>query len=94
MVTGIKNLEEQKKLIKLLRKKDIKKDEKRELKRFLKSASLVASYGRDALLALAGYGIGPDTAARILSKQKKGEDLLWEILEAEIIYSRTKRFWD
>ena len=54
----------------------------------------MASYGRDALLALAGYGVGPDTAARILAKQKKEDELLWEILEAEINYARTKKFWD
>ena len=78
----------------LLKKKVAEKGDKREIKRFMKSASLVASYGRDALYVLAGYGIGPDTGARILSKQKKGDDLLQEILEAEITYARTKRFWD
>jgi ATP-dependent Lhr-like helicase len=94
MITGSKNLEEQKKFLALLKKKAIEKGDKRELKRFMKSASLVASYGREALYVLAGYGIGPDTGARILSKQKKGDDLLQEILEAEITYARTKRFWD
>ena len=94
MITGIKNQEEQKKFMHLLKQKYIEKEDKKELKRFFKSASLVASYGRDALLTLAGYGIGPDTAARILAKQKKKDELLWEILEAEIIYARTKKFWD
>jgi len=62
--------------------------------RATKTASLVASYGKDAFLALAGYGIGPDTAARVLGTQKKGNDLLREILNAEIIYSKTRQFWD
>jgi ATP-dependent Lhr-like helicase len=94
MITGIKSLEDQKKFLTLIKKKVVKKEDKRELKRFIKSASLVASYGRDALYVLAGYGIGPDTGARILSKQKKDDALLQEILEAEITYARTKRFWD
>lgn len=94
MITGIKNIEEQKKILTLIKKKVVEKGDKGELKRFIKSASLVASYGRDALYVLAGYGIGPDTGARILSKQKKGDDLLQEIFKAEITYARTKRFWD
>ncbi|MDD5778379.1 MAG: DEAD/DEAH box helicase [Candidatus Thermoplasmatota archaeon] len=60
----------------------------------LKTASLVASYGSKAFLVLAGYGIGPDTAARVLATQKEGNDLLREILEAEVTYSRTRQFWD
>jgi len=59
-----------------------------------KTASLVASYGKDAFLVLAGYGVGPDTAARVLGTQKKGNDLLHEILNAEITYSKTRQFWD
>jgi ATP-dependent Lhr-like helicase len=59
----------------------------------IKSASLVAAHGRRALLVLAGYGIGPDTAARILAKQKEDLDLLKEILKAEVTYARTRRFW-
>ncbi len=60
----------------------------------VKSASLVASHGKKAIVVMAGYGIGPDTAARILGTQKDGDDLLREILKAEINYSRTRRFWD
>lgn len=63
-------------------------------RKMAKSASLVATYGRKALLVMAGYGIGADTAARILAKQKDGYELLKEIMEAEITYSRTRRFWD
>jgi len=60
----------------------------------VKSASLVASYGKKAIVVMAGYGIGPDTAARILGTQKEGDELLKEILRAEINYSRTRQFWD
>jgi len=60
----------------------------------VKSASLVASYGKKAIVVMAGYGIGPDTAARILGTQKEGDELLKEILKAEINYSRTREFWE
>jgi ATP-dependent Lhr-like helicase len=60
----------------------------------VKSASLFAEYGKKALLVLAGYGVGPRTAARILGTQLDGNALLKEILQAEITYSRTRQFWD
>ncbi|MCD6512137.1 MAG: DEAD/DEAH box helicase [Thermoplasmata archaeon] len=69
-------------------KRNMSKDRK------MKSASLVAWHGKRAIEAMAAHGIGPDTAARILAAQKKGMDFYREILEAEIIYARTRRFWD
>lgn len=60
-----------------------------------KNASLVKEHGRRALVALAGRGIGPDTAARVLSSFYEDEDeFLRDILSAELTYARTKRFWD
>lgn len=58
------------------------------------SAALVASHGRLALLALCARGVGPDTAGRLLARQPGSEDeLLKEILAAEVLYARTRRFW-
>ena len=68
--------------------------EKKEYRRLYKTASLVATYGKNAILVLAGHGVGPDTAARILAKQKKGNELLEEIVKAEITYAKTRQFWD
>ncbi len=72
----------------------IKGEFDRDARWLMKNASLVASYGKKAIFVLAGYGIGPDTASRILAKQKEGNELLKEILKAEINYARTRRFWD
>ena len=72
----------------------IKKEMGKSRKWLMKNASLVASYGKKAIFVLAGYGIGPDTASRILAMQKDGDELLKEILKAEITYSRTRQFWD
>jgi ATP-dependent Lhr-like helicase len=90
-------------LAKLLRKKDRTKEENKEVKRLHKNASLVLSYGKPAILALVGRGIGPDTAARILSRYNmsqinKSEEVqikfLRDILKAELTYARTRGFWD
>jgi ATP-dependent Lhr-like helicase len=90
-------------LAKILTKKERTKEENRETKRLYKNASLVLSYGKHALLALVGRGIGPDTAARILRRYnvldlEKSEELqirfLRDILKAELNYARTRGFWD
>jgi len=81
--------------IALLRKKEPNAEEVKEVKRLYKNASLVKEYGPRALMALAGRGIGPDTAARVLSSIYDTEDeFLRDILTAETTYARTKRFWD
>ena len=59
-----------------------------------KNASLVKDYGPKAVVALAGRGVGPDSASRILSGFYENEDeFLRDILSAELTYARTKRFW-
>ncbi|MGI6008656.1 MAG: DEAD/DEAH box helicase [Methanomethylophilus sp.] len=64
-------------------------------KRIGKNANLVNSYGGKAAIVLAGRGIGPEVAARILMKMHVDEDdLLRDIMAAEVRYARTKRFWD
>ncbi|MEC8875594.1 MAG: DEAD/DEAH box helicase [Candidatus Thermoplasmatota archaeon] len=64
-------------------------------KKLLKSASLAKSHGARAAMVIAGRGVGPDTAGRILRKQQSDDsDLVKSIIEAEITYARTRRFWD
>jgi ATP-dependent Lhr-like helicase len=90
-------------LAKILTKKQRTSEENKELRRIHKNASLVLNYGKPALLALMGRGIGPDTAARILrrfnvSQLRKSDELqikfLRDILKAELTYARTRGFWD
>ncbi len=81
--------------IKLMSSHSWNKEEKKEVKRLYKSANLVKENGRRALMALAGRGVGPDAAARILSSYHEDEiEFLRDVLSAEITYARTKRFWD
>lgn len=68
--------------------------EKRLLSSAHLSAELVATYGRNALVVLAGRGIGPETAKRILSRgYESADDLIAEVLRAEKNYARTRDFW-
>ena len=60
-----------------------------------RSASLVQTYGRRAVVVLAARGIGPTTAVRLLRRPYRGEDDLYQaILQAEREYLRTRIFWD
>ena len=92
-----------KKLARVLTKKERTSEENKEVKRLHKNASLVLTYGKVAVMALVGRGIGPDTAARVLRRYdrielEKSEELqlkfLRDILKAELNYARTRGFWD
>jgi ATP-dependent Lhr-like helicase len=92
-----------KKFLPLLSKKHRTAEENKEVRRLQKNASLVLSYGKFAVLALVGRGIGPDTAARILGRYNKLElakseereiKFLRDILQAELQYAKTRGFWD
>lgn len=69
--------------------------DKKDAMRVSRNANIVNEYGGRAAMALAGRGIGPDAASRILrSMHSEEDDFLREIMNAEIQYAKTKRFWD
>ncbi|MFB6251014.1 MAG: DEAD/DEAH box helicase [Halobellus sp.] len=73
------------------------RDDERErlVERAYRSASLVQSHGKQAVIALAARGVGPQTAARIIAKLREDEaDFYRDILEQERQYARTQSFWD
>lgn len=91
--------EKNEKLIGLLKKHrqgaKLTKEELAEVARAERIASLVLTYGRKALLALSGRGVGWKTATRILAKSYRSEDDFYrEILRAERTYAKTRRFWE
>ncbi len=76
------------------RRERLNVNESKKVERFYQVADLILTHGRRAVVALAGRGIGPKTAIRILSKDYREEnDFYREILRAERIYARTRRFW-
>lgn len=85
-------------LSKIIRKKHqgkrLSSDEKHKFDRAWKVSSLIENFGKTAIVILSGYGIGADTAARILRNMIDEETLFKQIYEAERQYVMTRGFWD
>ena len=74
--------------------KKITPDENHRFSRAWKTASLLENFGKTALITLSGYGVGVDTASRILRNMIDEETLYRQIYEAERQYVTTRGFWD
>ncbi len=77
--------------------KATEKDDEQEkmTRRAYRSANLVQSHGKQAIVAMAARGVGPHNAARIIAKLREDEDDFYrDILAQERQYARTQSFWD
>ena len=86
------------KLSELIRKREsrspLSDDERAELSKARRGADLVLSYGRKAVVAQSVYGIGPQTASRILAEMHDDEEAFYrDLLEAKIRFVTTRQFW-
>ena len=82
------------KLVKKGLKGKLTQEEKKRYERLIQRADLYLTYRKPAVIVLAGKGIGPTTAKRILAKFHKTQDsLLQDILQAERQFIKTRRFW-
>ena len=86
------------KVVSLLRKRESRSEmtdeERSELSKARRAADLVLSYGRKAVIAQAVYGIGPQTASRILAEMHEDEEKFYmSLLEAKIRFVTTRQFW-
>ncbi len=78
-----------------LKGKQLKPEELEQLTHARRTADLVLSHGKKALIAFQVRGVGPETAFRILSKMHPTEDDFYmDLLQAKIQYLRTKPYWD
>jgi ATP-dependent Lhr-like helicase len=82
----------------LLRKKlageSLTEEERNEVARLRRAADLVLSYGKRAVVALSVYGIGPQTASRILAKMPEEDDEFYrELLDAKLRFISTRPYW-
>jgi len=60
-----------------------------------KTADLILSYGRQAVIALLVHGVGPQTAYQILSRMHRDEKEFYrDLLKSKIQYLRTKPYWN
>ncbi len=86
------------KITDLLRRREtrgeLNEEERGELARARRAADLVLSYGRKAVVAQTVYGIGPQTASRILAEMHEDEEKFYaSLLEAKIRFVTTRQFW-
>jgi len=60
-----------------------------------RAADLVISYGKRAVIAQSVYGIGPQTAGRVLATMhEKDEEFYEDLLEAKLHFIATRPFWN
>jgi len=83
----------------ILRKKQAKQslddNERKALTKARRSADLVIAYGRRAVVAQSVYGIGPQTASRVLSKMHESDDEFYkDLLEAKLQFITTRPYWN
>ena len=75
-------------------KSSLNEDERAELSRARRGADLVLSYGKKAVVAQTVYGIGPQTASRILAEMHDDEEAFYrDLLEAKIRFVTTRQYW-
>ena len=80
-------------VIKKRRGKQLTNDEDIQFKKAWKTSSLVQNFGPRAVMALSGFGVGPDTAARVLRKSLDEDEFLKNVYLAEKNYVTTRGFW-
>jgi ATP-dependent helicase Lhr and Lhr-like helicase len=83
----------------VLRKKrdrqPLDENEQKTLTKARRSADLVIAYGKRAIVAQSVYGIGPQTASRVLAKMHETDDDFYkDLLEAKLQFIATKPFWN
>jgi len=67
--------------------------EEKKYRRAWKTSSLIQNFGKRAIVILSGYGVGVDTAARIIRKTGDEDQFYRNIYLAEKNYVATRGFW-
>jgi ATP-dependent Lhr-like helicase len=76
-------------------KQPLDENEQKALTRARRSADLVIAYGKRAVIAQSVYGIGPQTAGRVLSKMHESNDEFYrDLLEAKLQFIATRPYWN
>lgn len=65
------------------------------LAKLRRSADVVLSYGKRGVIAQTVYGIGPQMAARVLSRMHESEASFYtDLVAAKLKFIKTKRYWN
>src|SRR5438309_4342673 len=76
-------------------KQKLDESEQKALTRARRSADLVIAYGKRAVIAQSVYGIGPQTASRVLSKMQESDNEFYkDLLEAKLQFITTRPYWN
>jgi ATP-dependent Lhr-like helicase len=68
-------------------------EEEKKFRRAWKTSSLIQNFGKRAILILSGFGVGVDTAARILRRTGDEDQTIRNIYVAEKNFIATRGFW-
>ena len=73
----------------------LSEEERRVLSQARRTADLILSYGKQAVIALLTWGVGPQTAATILARMHTDDEEFYaDLLKAKLKYIQTRPFWD
>jgi ATP-dependent Lhr-like helicase len=73
--------------------KQLDDEEEKKFRRAWKTSSLIQNFGKRAVIILSGFGVGVDTAARIIRRTADEDQLYKNIYLAEKNYVATRGFW-
>ena len=73
--------------------KKLEPEEEKKFRRAWKTSSLIQNFGKRAIIILSGFGVGVDTAARIIRRTADEEQIYKNIYVAEKNYVSTRGFW-
>ncbi|MDP3741763.1 MAG: DEAD/DEAH box helicase [Candidatus Micrarchaeota archaeon] len=68
--------------------------DKEHVKEAVKATALISAYGAKALYALETYGVGPQTAGRVLARLHKTEgEFFTDLLDSQKNFIKNKKYW-
>ena len=73
--------------------KTLTEEEEKKFRRAWKTSSLIQNFGKRAVIILSGFGVGVDTAARIIRRTGDEDQFYRNIYLAEKNYVATRGFW-
>jgi ATP-dependent Lhr-like helicase len=76
------------------KKRQLTEEEDKRFRKAWKAASLGISFGRKAAIAMSCYGVGEDTAARILRQSVTEDDMFLNLYYAERNFLLYHQYWD